>query len=86
MKKIEVRNSIGEYVKEITVEDGEKLLWAVGNEKDTGGDVEIKKTLEIIQSIADNADNTKITITLPDYVNVSKMNSKENRDNTMVEM
>ena len=74
MKKIEVRNSVGEYVKEITVEDGEKLIAYVGDKEHlvTKGELEdICKGLEILR------DGEVNTIVLPYFVKLEKIKFAE---------
>jgi hypothetical protein len=75
MKKIEVRNSIGEYVKEITVEDGEKLIAYVGDKDHlcTVGEAEdVYNALEVVMK-----DKEATVVVLPYFVKLEKIKFAE---------
>lgn len=70
MKKIEVRNSIGEYVKEIVVEDGEKLIAYVGDKEHLATVDEVTEVYNVLKAMC----NEKINVVvLPPWVKLEKI-------------
>ncbi len=75
MKKIEIRNSIGEYVKEITVEEGEKLIAYVGDKEHIATVAEAEAVYNALEAVMKDKEAT--IVVLPYFVKLEKIKFTE---------